>query len=270
MKIKRAVVVAAVVLLVLTVVLIEAVGAKVVSSLATDEQNIITDLHMSDSCVGPDMVLFPADTNTVYVVFDYSNMQPEKPYRIAVTDGVDLYSETHSYKDSGTACITVTHTSGSIPPDTYRTQIWDGTFPIKTQLWHVRPGGPGEITNLHMSISPDGPRKEKFMEGTKTVWAVFDYADMEGNEVGIDVHEGLTSFYESPRVSLTGSGTKAMSVTHYLAAGFPAGEYRTHVVKDEFVDVKPHKKGKLVEDMGEEKNTTSQKSKRQKINDKKF
>jgi hypothetical protein len=192
---------------------------------------------MSDSCEGLDMILFPTDTETVYVVFDYFEMQGQQPYRIAVTDGVELYNQTDSYTGSGTECITVTHTSGPIPPDTYRTQIWAGDFlATPTKLWHVRPGGPGEITNLHMSISSGGPPTTEFMEGTRTVWAVFDYADMEGNEVGIDVYKGDTSFYESPRASLTLSGTKVISVSHYLVAGFPPGQYRTHVVRDEFVD----------------------------------
>jgi len=237
MKVKKEAVVAAVTALVLTVVLIGAVGAKVVSPLIADEQNIITNLHMSDSCDGPEMTLFPADTDRVYVVFDYFEMQGQQSYRVAVTDGVELYNQTDSYTGSGTECITVTHVSGPIPPDTYRTQIWVGGYPATpTKLWHVRPGGPGEITNLHMSISSDGPPRTEFIEGTRTVWAVFNYAGMDGNEVGIDVYKGDTGFYESPRVSLTGSGTKAISVTHPLVAGFPPGPYRTHVVKDGYVD----------------------------------
>lgn len=235
MQVKREAVVAAVTALVLMVVLIGAVGAKVVSPLA-DEQGI-TNLHMSDSCSGPDTILFPAGTETVYVVFDYSDMHGEE-IRIAVTDGVALFDATRSYTGSKKAeCIPVTHVSGPIPPDTYRTQIWAGGFlATPTRLWHVQPGGPGEITNLHMSISAYGPPTTKFIEGTRTVWAVFDYAGMEGNEVGIDVFKGDTGFYESPRVSLTDSGTMAFSVTHYLVAGFPPGPYRTHVVKDGFVD----------------------------------
>ena len=233
MKVKREAVVAAVVALVFTVVLIGAVGAKVESSVAAETG--ITNLRMSVSCEGPDMLLFPDDTETVYVVFDYSDMHGEE-MRIAVTDGVTLYDASHSYTGSDTECITVTHTSGPIPPDTYRTQIWAGDFPIKTLLWHMRPGGPGEIKDLRMSISPDGPPKEEFIEGTRTVWAVFDYANMEGNEVGIDVFKVDTSLPPIPRVSLTGSGTKAISVTHQLIAGFPPGQYRTHVVKDGFVD----------------------------------
>jgi len=244
MKLKREVVVAAVVALVLTVVLIGAVAAKVVSSLA-NEQGVITDLHMSNSCIGDDMILFPADTDRVYVVFDYSDMVG-RPYRIAVTDAdleLELYNETHSYTESGTECITVTYLYPPIPPDTYRTQIWDGDYPIKTKLWHVRRGGPGEITNLHMSISPDpdAPSRKEFIEGTRTVWAVFDYAYMEENEVGVDVYKGDSRIEViSARVTLNMSGTKAISVTHQYITGFPIGQYRTHILKlvdgDELVD----------------------------------
>ena len=361
MKVKREAVVAAVVALVFTVVLIGAVGAKVVSPLATDEQNIITNLHLSNSCDGDPMVLFPADTETAYLVFDYSEMQGQE-MRIAVTGpkffveaehssviksagwitetwpeaygeqyvkacgavnpnatltstfradtismsyvkdsdggvaevqvddlapitvdmcattttkagrvitsglgpelhtitvkvisqtnscdgscvGVDrfwneviLYDATHSYTDAGTECIELTYVGGAIPAGNYTANIYSGgTLPIKTELWHVRPGGPGEIKDLRMSISPGGPSETEFIEGTRTVWAIFDYFDVEV-EVGIDAYEGDSGFYESPRIPLTGLGTKAISVTHYLVAGFPPGPYRTHVVKDGYVD----------------------------------
>lgn len=364
MKLKREVVVAAVTALVLTVVLIGAVGAKFESSVAAEE-GIITNLRMSDSCDGPDTILFPAGTERVYLAFDYSDMQGEE-MRIAVTGpkfyaeaedpsvikssgwvtetwseasggqyvkacgamnpnatltttfkadtilmlyvrdtdggvaevqvdnrtpitvdmgadtrtkaekviasglgpdlhtitvkvttqtgshggtcvGVDrfwneviLHDETHSYTDEGSECIELTYAGGGIPPGNYTANIYSGgILPIKSELWHVRPGGPGEITNLHMS-SPEGPPSTEFVAGTKTIWAIFDYAGMDGSEVGIDVYEGDTSFFESPRVPLTGSGTKTISVTHRLVAGFPAGPYRTHVVKDGYVDAVEH------------------------------
>ena len=235
MKLKRVVLVAAVIALTLTVVLIGAVAAKVASSLAT-QQGTITNLHMSDSCGGPDMILFPAGTETVYLVFDYSNMQGQE-MRIAVMDmgGGALYDETRSYTGSGTECITITHTPGPIPSGKYQTQIHSGLFPINTLWWYVRPGGPGEITNLRMSISPDGPPSTEFMPGTRTVWAVFDYAGMEGNEVWIKV----LGWYEdlvSPSVILNGSGTQAISVTHPWTTGFPVEQYTTHILKDGFVD----------------------------------
>ncbi len=360
MKVKREAVVAAIVALVLTVVLIGAVGAKVVSPLATNEQGTITNLHMSDSCDGDPIDLFPAGTETVYLVFDYSDMHGEemkikvdgpkfrveaehssvikssgwttetwseetgeqyvkacgavspnatltstfkadaismsyvkdadggvaevqvdsgtpitvdmcaatttKAERVIVSGlsselhtitvkvisqtnscdgscvGIDrfwneviLYDATQPYTDEGTKCIPLSYSGAAIPAGNYTANIYSGSLLIKSKLWHVRPGGPGEIKNLRMSISPDGLPKEEFIEGTRTVWAVFDYADVEA-EVGIDAYEGHTGFYESPRIPLTGSGTKAISVTYYYVTGFPPGPYRTHVVKDGYVD----------------------------------
>jgi hypothetical protein len=89
-----------------------------------------------------------------------------------------------------------------------------------------------------MSISPDGPSQTEFIEGTRTVWAIFDYAGMVGNEVGIDVWKEGGGYADviSMGASLTDSGTKAISVTHYLMTGFPVDQYRTLVVKDGFVD----------------------------------
>jgi hypothetical protein len=86
-----------------------------------------------------------------------------------------------------------------------------------------------------MSISPDGSPQTEFIEGTQTIWAIFDYTGMEGNEVWIKV----LGWYEdlvSPSVILNGSGTGAISVTHPWITGFPAGEYGTHIVKDGLVD----------------------------------
>jgi len=367
MKVKRGLVVAAAMTLALTVVLMGAVGAKVVSPLATDEQNIITNLHLSNSCDGDSMVLFPADTETAYLVFDYSEMQGQemkikvdgpkfsveaedpsvtkssgwitedwaeahgeqyvkacgavnpdatltstfradtismlyvqdsdggvaevqvddlapitvdmcadtitKGERVIASDlgpelhtitvkattqtsscggsciGVDrfwneviLYDATHSYTGAGAECIPLTYSGGAIPAGEYIANIYSGPHPRNAQRWYVRPGRPGEITNLHMSISPDGPPSTEFIAGPRTVWAVFDYADMEGNEVGIDVVREETGLVVQPSVitaktSLTGSGTKkAISVTHQYLTGFPADQYRTHIVKDGYVD----------------------------------
>ena len=84
MRVRREIVVTAVVALVLTVVLIGVVSAEFTSSPVTDEQSRITNLRLSDSCGGPGMILFPAGTETVYLVFDYSDMHGEE-MRIAVT-----------------------------------------------------------------------------------------------------------------------------------------------------------------------------------------
>jgi len=344
-----------------------AVGAKVVSPLATDEQNIITNLRLSDSCGGPGIDLFPADTETAYLVFDYSEMQGQE-MRIAVTGpksfveaehssvtksagwttetwpeapedqyvkacgavspnatltstfkadtismsyvkdsdggvaevqvdgrtpitvdmcattitkaervidsglsselhtitvkvisqtnscdgscvGVDrfwneviLYDATHSFTGAGTdECIELTYGEGAIPAGNYTANIYSGgLLPIKSKLWYVRPGGPGEITNLYMSIARDGPPSTEFIPGTRTVWAVFDYAGMEGNEVGINVWKEAAGRpiddVITAGVTLNGSGTKAISLTHPLMTGFPSDQYRTHVVKDGYVD----------------------------------
>jgi hypothetical protein len=236
--IPRAVGSAIVIALVLTLALIGAAAAKVVSSLAI-EQGVITNFRMSDSCDGLNIVLFPAGTETIYVVFDYSDMHGEE-WQIVVRGpgGVVLYDEPHSYTGAGTECITITHPSGPIPSGDYHTQRKLGDFLSMTLLWHVRPGGPGEITNLRMSISPDGPPTTEVIGGTRTVWAIFDYAGMTENEVEIRVYKesGGQADVISTGVSLTGSGTRANSVDHRLATGFPTGQYRTHVVKDGFVD----------------------------------
>lgn len=239
MKLKRVVLVAAVIALALTVVLIGAVAAKVASSLAT-QQGTITNLHMSDSCDGPNMILFPTDTQTVYVVFDYSDMKGEE-WRIAVTDDVTLYDVSHSYTGSATECITVTHTSGPIPPDTYRTGIYAGQYPSKIKLWHVQADTPGQITDLYMSNSPDGQAMTEFPPGTQTVYAVFTYEDIpEGGEIGICVRE-VTELETgcivqwSENYSGSGTGNFLVRLPH-LGEAFPAGLYSSLLYKAGYAD----------------------------------
>ena len=243
MRLTRKAVIAAIVSITMAVALIGAVGAEVVTPLTTQEPRI-TNLRMSDACDGDPIELFPAGVETVYVVFDYSDMHGE-PYRIKVANRADtviLHDESHSYTGSDTECIPITHTSDSIPADTYHTQIYSGGhLPINTVLWHVRPGGPGEITSLQMSLSPAGAPKTEFVEGTRTVWATFGYSGMEGNEVRVGIYRRMpigdkSEVKESAPVSLSGSGTTSISVTHSLIAGYPVGPYSTHVMKDGFVD----------------------------------
>jgi hypothetical protein len=239
MKPKRVVLVAAVIALALTVVLIGAVAAKVANSLAT-QQGTITNLYMSDSCDGPDMILFPTGTQTVYVVFDYSDMQGEE-WRIAVTDGVTLYDASHSYTGSGTECITVTHTSGPIPPDTYRTGIYAGLYPSKIKLWHVRADTPGQITSLYMSDSPDGQPLTEFPPGTQTVYAVFDYENLpEEDEIGIcvrEVKELETGCIVQRSENYSGSGKGYFLVRPpHVGEAFPAGLYSSLLYKGGYAD----------------------------------
>ena len=232
----RVVGLAIVISLALTLMLI---GAKGASSPAT-QQGMITNLHMSDSCDGTDMTLFPTDTETVYVVFDYSDMQGEE-WRIRVEDGVSLYDEPHSYTGSDTECITITHTSGPIPPDTYGTAIYAGQYISKIKLWHVRADLPGQIMNLYMSDSPNGQPMTEFPPGTQTVYAVFDYVDIpEAEEIRIcvrEVTEDETKCIVERSENYSGSGRG-----HFLVRQsrtdlfFSAGLYSSLIYRGEYAD----------------------------------
>ena len=224
--------------LALTVVLIAGLAANGASSLTAQQD--ITNLHMSDSCDGTDVILFPVGTETVYVVFDYSDMRGEE-MRIAVTGDVTLYDATNSYTGSDTECITVTHTSGPIPPDTYATTIYRGQYPSKIKLWHVRADTPGQITNLHMSNSPNGPSITEFPPGTQTVYAVFDYENLpQEDEIRICAKEATE--YEtgcivqwSENYSGSGSGYFLVRLPR-VGEAFPAGRYSSLIYKGGYVD----------------------------------
>lgn len=99
--------------------------------------------HMSDAPYGPAVTEFPSGTTTVYVVFDYTDMQSEE-ITVKVWDpiGVVLFEHTQAYSGSGTESIEVAYPGGGAFPDgLYATNFYRGILPYKTILWGV-----GEVT----------------------------------------------------------------------------------------------------------------------------
>jgi hypothetical protein len=176
------------------------------------------------------------------VVFDYSHMGGEER-RTAVRgiDGVILHEETLSYTGSGTECLTATYPSGPFPPGRYQTQIYSGLFPTNTKLWHVRADTPGQITNLYMSDSPDGPPMTEFPAGTQTVYAVFDYVNiLEEDEIKICVREVTeleTGCIIERHENYSGSGRGSFLVRRpRVDLFFSDGLYSSLIYKGEHVD----------------------------------
>jgi len=108
----------------------------------------ITDVRMSDTPGGPEMILFPSETSVAYVVIDYYGMHGER-YRVRVYDNVGtlLFEEVKAFTGSGTESLEVSAPGGGAFPDSrYVTNLYSGMFPIKTIIWEV--GGaptPGAI-----------------------------------------------------------------------------------------------------------------------------
>jgi hypothetical protein len=84
------------------------------------------------------------------------------------------------------------------------------------------------VTNCRVSDAPQGAAVAEFPAGTGTVYIVFDYAYMAGEEVGIKVYDnGGNVLFDEAR-TLSGDGT--VSITFSVGeGGFAAGRYAVNV-----------------------------------------
>lgn len=87
---------------------------------------------------------------------------------------------------------------------------------------------PGEphVTNFYMSNACDGSPMTEFPLGTRTVYVVFDYVDMNNNEVGLRINDSSPTpwnlWFEHAKI-YSGSGREC------LAASYPACRTSVHV-----------------------------------------
>ena len=86
----------------------------------------------------------------------------------------------------------------------------------------------GTIANIRMSDSPNGPEITRFPSRTSIVYVVFDYIDLEGDEIGIKVTDrvGNVLFYQTK--IYTGSGTESVPIPHPDGV-FPDDLYLTNL-----------------------------------------
>jgi len=71
------------------------------------------------------------------------------------------------------------------------------------------------VTNCRVSDTPGGAGRTEFPAGTTTVYIVFDYAYMAGEEVGIKVYDNVGNVLHEEVRTLSGDGT--------VSIAFPAG-----------------------------------------------
>jgi len=90
----------------------------------------------------------------------------------------------------------------------------------------------GQVSNFRMSDSCDGPPVITFPLGTKTVYVVFGYADMQGEVRIIRVKNNLgDTVFEHPD-TYTGSGTECIAVPYPL---FPGGPHVTNMYDEGYL-----------------------------------
>lgn len=86
----------------------------------------------------------------------------------------------------------------------------------------------GITSNEHMSDTPYGPPVTQFPPGTTTVYVVFDYTDMQNEEITVKVWDPIRAEFLFERTEIySGSGTESIEVRYPGGGAFPDGVYVT-------------------------------------------
>jgi hypothetical protein len=100
----------------------------------------IENIRMSDAPGGPAVINFPSRTSSVYLVFEYSQVQ-DTPVAVRTYDSVGnvLFEQTESYSGSGVETIGVVSRDGVFADGRYVTNVYvgPGLFVAKTLMWAV-------------------------------------------------------------------------------------------------------------------------------------
>lgn len=102
---------------------------------------LLTNIRMSDTRDGQEVVSFPEGTSLVYVVFDYAQMD-NTVVRVRIYDnwGNVLFDQCRVYTGEGTGSVGVSSSGDAFPNSRYLTNLYvDGAW-IKSLMWEV--GGP--------------------------------------------------------------------------------------------------------------------------------
>ena len=88
------------------------------------------------------------------------------------------------------------------------------------------------LANIHLSDAPDGQAMTQFPSGTAVVYAIFDYVDMEGEQIKVRVYDNYGSILFEQTKPYTGSGTESVA-TSPKEGVFPDGRYVTNFYRGE-------------------------------------
>jgi hypothetical protein len=100
----------------------------------------IENVRMSDTPGGPAVTNFPSRTSSVYLIFEYAQVQ-DTPIRVRTYDNVGnvLFEQTKSYSGSGVETIGMASRVGAFADGHYVTNVYVGSelFVVKTLMWAV-------------------------------------------------------------------------------------------------------------------------------------
>jgi len=85
-----------------------------------------------------------------------------------------------------------------------------------------------DITNVRMTDTPGGAAVTQFASGTSVVYVVFDYSDVQNDEIRVRVYDSVDNvLFEQVKV-YTGSGTESIAISPEVEA-FADGRYLTNL-----------------------------------------
>ncbi len=123
-----------------------------------------------------------------------------------------------------TATPTSTPTLTPTPTPTPMPTVEPTTAPTPQAEVPFQPLPASSVTNCRVSDAPEGAGVAEFPAGTGTIYVVFDYAYMAGEEVGIKVTDNIGHVLLEEVRTLAGDGTESIPVPAG-EGGFTAGPY---------------------------------------------
>lgn len=109
-------------------------------------------------------------------------------------------------------------------------------FSLTALLVGVAAAGPP--TNIRISDSPDGEAVIHFPSGTEVVYYIFDYTDMEGEEIKVRVYDNVGNILFEQTKAYQGAGTESIAI-HPEKGAFPDSRYVTNLYLGGYGDVAP-------------------------------
>lgn len=92
----------------------------------------------------------------------------------------------------------------------------------------------GTPSNIRMSDAPDGAEVTHFPSGTTVVYYIFDYTDMEGEELKVRVYDNVGNIIFEQTKTYSGSGTESIAISPSEGV-FADSRYVTNLYRGEYL-----------------------------------
>jgi len=93
-------------------------------------------------------------------------------------------------------------------------------------------------SNIRMSDAPDGEVMTHFPSGTEVVYFIFDYTDMEGEELKVRVYDNVGNILFEQIKAYQGSGTESIAI-RFEKGAFPDSLYVTNLYLGGYAEIAP-------------------------------